>query len=65
MAYKAGLHVDVVAKNLASVLKGQTPAAIYTAPAQEMLALPMGKNGGLTFIAMFGGNFPFRSNLML
>jgi len=55
MAYKAGLHADVIAKNIASLLKDQTPAATYTSPAQEMLALPLGKNGGLTFVPMFGG----------
>jgi NADH dehydrogenase FAD-containing subunit len=55
MSYKTSLHAPVIAKNINSLLKGQKPTAVYTPPSQEMMALPLGKSGGVTFIPMFGG----------
>jgi len=55
MAYKASLHAPIVSANVDALLKGQTASAEYKKPEAEMLALPIGKNGGLTYLAFFGG----------
>jgi hypothetical protein len=56
MAYKASLHAPIVAKNIISLLKGQTPTAIYQPKAgSEMMVLPMGKIGGVAYLSFFGG----------
>ena len=56
MAYKAGLHAPIVAKNIISLLKGQAPTAIYQPKtSSEMMTLPMGKNGGVSYLSFFGG----------
>lgn len=58
MAYKAGLHAPIVAKNIISLLKGQVPTAIYNpTTGSEMMTLPMGKLGGVSYLAFFGGMF--------
>jgi apoptosis-inducing factor 2 len=58
MAYKASLHVPVIVKNIKSLLKDQTPTAIYKPSTAEMVCLPLGKDGGITFIPYFGGCNP-------
>jgi apoptosis-inducing factor 2 len=59
MAHKAGLHASIVAKNIISLLKGQVPTAVYKpTTGSEMMALPMGKLGGVSYLAFFGGMFP-------
>lgn len=55
MAYKAGMHAPVVAKNIISLIKNQTPTAEYTPTTHEMVTLPMGKLGGVSYLAFFGG----------
>lgn len=56
MAYKASLHAPIVAKNIISLLNGQAPIAIYQPKTgSEMMALPMGKNGGVSYLPFFGG----------
>jgi len=55
MTYKAGLHAPIIAKNIKSLFKGAEPNAIYTPATAEMICLPLGKNGGFTYIPMFGG----------
>jgi apoptosis-inducing factor 2 len=55
MAYKAGLHAPIVAKNIISLTKNQAPAAVYTPVTHEMMSLPMGKMGGVSYLAFFGG----------
>jgi apoptosis-inducing factor 2 len=55
MAYKAGLHAPIVAKNIVSLAKNQEPTAVYTPVTHEMMALPMGKLGGVSYLAFFGG----------
>lgn len=58
MAYKAGLHAPIVAKNIASLIKGQTPSAVYKPTVgAESLTLPLGKMGGTSYLAFFGGAF--------
>lgn len=56
MAYKAGLHGPIVAKNILSLLKNQTPGSVYKPTTDsEMMALPMGKFGGISYLSFFGG----------
>lgn len=56
MAYKAGLHAPIVAKNIISLIKGQTATAIYKpTTGSEMMTLPMGKLGGVSYLSFFGG----------
>jgi apoptosis-inducing factor 2 len=55
MAYKARLHAPIIAKNILSLIKGVTPTAVYQPPGKESMVLPMGKNGGLGYLAFFGG----------
>jgi apoptosis-inducing factor 2 len=57
MAYKAGLHPPVIAKNIQSLINNTTPKAIYTpaSSGREMIALPLGKTGGLVYVPFFGG----------
>jgi apoptosis-inducing factor 2 len=56
MAYKTGLHAPIIAKNIHSLIKGQTPSAIYQpTTGSEMMTLPMGKMGGVSYLAFFGG----------
>jgi apoptosis-inducing factor 2 len=59
MAYKAGLHAPIVAKNIQSLLKGKEPKAIYKPATGEMICIPLGKDGGRTFVSFFGGNLPY------
>lgn len=59
MAYKAGLHAPIVAKNIISLTKNQAPTAEYTPTTHEMLTLPMGKLGGVSYFAFFGGMHSF------
>jgi apoptosis-inducing factor 2 len=55
-AYKTGLHASIVAKNVISLLKGKAPTAIYQPrTGSEMMVLPMGKNGGVSYLSFFGG----------
>jgi apoptosis-inducing factor 2 len=56
MAYKAGLHGPIVAKNIVSLIKGQKPAAIYTPKnGSEMMSLPLGKTAGVSYLSLMGG----------
>jgi len=55
-AYKVGLHVPVIAKNIKSLIQGQTPSAVYKPTnGAEMIVLPMGKMGGISYLSFFGG----------
>jgi NADH dehydrogenase FAD-containing subunit len=61
MAYKAGLHATIVANNIISLLQSQAPTAIYKpTTGSEMMTLPMGKLGGVSYLAFFGGMFQKR-----
>jgi len=55
MSYKAGLHAPIIAKNIKTLLKGEAPKAIYTPSTAEMVCIPLGKDGGLTYLPFFGG----------
>jgi len=56
MAYKAGLHGPIVAKNILSLVTRQAPAAIYKpTTGSELMAIPLGKTGGVTYLPYFGG----------
>ena len=56
MAYKASLHAPIVTKNIISLLKGVKPTAVYQPKTgSEMITLPMGKNGGVSYLSFFGG----------
>ena len=56
MAYKASLHTPVVASNIIALIKNQAPTAEYKPVTQEMMVLPMGKLGGVSYLAFFGGS---------
>jgi NADH dehydrogenase FAD-containing subunit len=63
MAYKAGLHAPIVVRNILSLLKGQTPSAVYKpTTGSEMMTLPMGKLGGVSYLAFFGGILTYKSS---
>jgi len=65
MAYKAGLHSSIITKNIISLLKSQAPTAIYKPTTDsEMMTLPMGKLGGVSYLSFFGGMFPKGSRLI-
>ena len=55
MAYKASLHAPIVAKNIISLIKSQAPTGEYQPVTHEMMTLPMGKLGGVSYLAFFGG----------
>jgi NADH dehydrogenase FAD-containing subunit len=56
MAYKAGLHAPIVAKNILGLIKKETPGIVYKpTTGSEMMALPFGKNGGVSYLSFFGG----------
>jgi apoptosis-inducing factor 2 len=56
MAYKAGLHAPIIAKNIKSLLSGQEPKATYKpSTGSEMMVIPMGKMGGVSYLSFFGG----------
>jgi apoptosis-inducing factor 2 len=56
MAYKAGLHGPIIAKNILSLIKGQAPAGIYKPSTDsELMVIPLGKSGGVTYLPFFGG----------
>jgi len=56
MAYKAGLHGPIIAKNILSLIKNATPGNVYKPmTGSEMMVLPMGKTGGVTYLSFFGG----------
>jgi len=56
MALKAGLHGPIVAKNILSLINKGTPGNVYKPmTGGEMMALPMGKTGGVTYLSFFGG----------
>ncbi|KAF5352398.1 hypothetical protein D9756_005947 [Leucocoprinus leucothites] len=53
-AFKAQAHADIAVGNLLSLLKGQNKFKKYTG-SFEFLFLTNGKNGGVTYINVFGG----------
>jgi NADH dehydrogenase FAD-containing subunit len=56
MAYKAGLHGPIIAKNILSLIKGQAATAVYKPTTDsELMVIPLGKTGGVTYISYFGG----------
>lgn len=56
MAYKASLHGPIIAKNIVSLIKGQNPVSVYRpSTGSEMMTLPLGKNGGISYLSFFGG----------
>jgi NADH dehydrogenase FAD-containing subunit len=56
MAYKAGLHGPIVAKNILNLIKSQAPTAVYKPTTDsELMVIPMGKTGGVTYLSYFGG----------
>lgn len=56
MAYKTGLHGPIVAKNILDLIRGKKPSATYKPITHEMMALPLGKNGGISYLPFLGGN---------
>lgn len=56
MAYKAGLHAPIVAKNILTLIKNQTPGNAYKpTTGSEIMVLPFGKLGGVSYFPFFGG----------
>ena len=65
MAYKATLHAAIVAKNIQCLLNKSTPKAKYSPSTSELMVLPLGKTGGLSYLSFFGGMFLLESNTEL
>jgi apoptosis-inducing factor 2 len=56
MSYKATLHGPIIAKNIKSLLSGQEANATYKpSTGSEMMVIPMGKMGGVSYLSFFGG----------
>jgi NADH dehydrogenase FAD-containing subunit len=53
-AAKVGGHAKVVAANIASLIDGQDPKAVYRG-APEMIVITNGKNGGVTYMGFLWG----------